>query len=168
MVHKVRQSALISQTAEYALCAVVHIAESGGGPLTTRAISRAMNIPAGYLSKVLRTLANGNIVSAQRGVGGGFTLNAPPKDLTLSDILKCVDGGMSRMLECPLGIPEHTSLCAVHTLLDNAAAQIESILNSTTIADLLDATLSDNGTINRCSEAPIQTYSNKVKPPNCQ
>ena len=36
------------------------------------------------------------------------------------------DGGLKRIVGCPLGIPGHTALCSLHRLLDDAMAAIEA------------------------------------------
>ena len=46
---------MISQSAEYALRAVVWLAGSPDSVLSTQDIARATRVPAGYLSKVLLT-----------------------------------------------------------------------------------------------------------------
>ena len=47
---------MISPTAEYALRAVVAIAQGGGGPVVTPTIAEITKVPPGYLPKVLQTL----------------------------------------------------------------------------------------------------------------
>lgn len=65
---------MISQTAEYALPAIVYFAENSGIGQTTDQIAKATQIPAAYLSKVLQQLSRAQIVQSQRGLGGGFSL----------------------------------------------------------------------------------------------
>ena len=66
---------MISQTAEYALRAIVYLAGQEL-PQTTQQIAATTRVPAGYLSKVLQALARGGLVHSQRGLHGGFTLAA--------------------------------------------------------------------------------------------
>ncbi len=63
---------MISQTSEYALRATIYLARHPSVSFTTRQIAEATGMPAGYLSKVLQTLARVGIVQSQRGLHGGF------------------------------------------------------------------------------------------------
>lgn len=127
---------MISQTAEYALRAVVHLADSRDAPQTTQQIAEKTRVPAGYLAKVMQTLGRSGIVHARRGLHGGFTLAVPPTELTVLDVVQAVDP-VQRIEHCPLGIPDHKTLCTLHARLDETAAMVEKTLGSSTIADLL-------------------------------
>lgn len=129
---------MISQTAEYALRAIVYLAGNGDTPRTTRQIADVTRVPVGYLAKVMQTLARSGIVRAQRGLHGGFALLAAPGELTVLDVVQAVDP-VRRIERCPLDIPEHTSLCPLHARLDDTAAMVEKSLGSSTIAELLTA-----------------------------
>lgn len=129
---------MISQTSEYALRAVVHLARIGGGPAVTEDIAKATKVPAGYLARVLRTLSKAGILSAQRGAGGGFALAKPAGKISVWDVLEATDTSLGRIEECPLGVEGHDiSLCSLHALLDRAVAHVESIFVGTSIQDIL-------------------------------
>ena len=97
---------VISQTAEYALRAVVVLGPQRGVPLTTRQIASRAQVPAGYLSKAVQALGRAGLVEGQRGLGGGFTLARPLKEITVLDVINAVDP-VHRIDRCPLGRPEH-------------------------------------------------------------
>lgn len=136
---------MISQTAEYALRAVVYLADNGDAPQTTQQIAEVTRVPAGYLAKVMQTLSRSGIVRARRGLHGGFALAVSPGDLSVLDVVQAVDP-VQRIEHCPLGIPEHRSLCPLHARLDDTAAMVEKALGASTIAELL--------TVSRRGEAP--------------
>src|SRR5689334_18543405 len=73
---------MVSQTAEYALRAVVCLGNQAGTPLTTQQIAEVTRVPVGYLAKVMQALGRGGIVSSQRGLHGGFTLARPMDELS--------------------------------------------------------------------------------------
>lgn len=128
---------MISQTAEYALRAVVFLAEHGPCAKTIQEIARATRVPAGYLSKVMQALARAHIVHSQRGLGGGFALAVSPSDITIYTVVQTVDP-IVRITRCPLDHPGHCEeLCALHQRLDEATAAIEESFRQSTVADLL-------------------------------
>jgi Rrf2 family protein len=128
---------VISQTAEYALRAVVFLAERPGNRWTTKAIAKVAHVPPGYLAKVMQSLAQAGVVSGQRGVNGGFALSRPPEDISILEVLEILDP-IRRIKECPLKLEAHAhQLCPLHTRIDEALAQIESSFRASTVADLL-------------------------------
>ncbi len=132
-------SIMISQTSEYALRAVVHLGmRQDPDPASAHEIAGAIKVPVGYLQKILRALARSGITVAQRGSGGGFALAKPPSAITVLDVLLASDTPVERIERCPLGIKGHTSLCALHRLLDSQIAQAQQTFASTTIADLIE------------------------------
>jgi Rrf2 family protein len=127
---------MISQTAEYALRAIVYLAGQQT-PQTTGEIAATTRVPAGYLSKVLQALARGGLVNSQRGLHGGFTLTADPKKLSVWEVIDAVDP-LQRIKTCPLGLKAHgVNLCPMHKRLDDALAAMEKAFKASTVAELL-------------------------------
>jgi Rrf2 family protein len=128
---------MISRTAEYALRAVVCLADQKDTPLTTQQIAEATRVPAGYLSKVLQALGRAGLVVSQRGLHGGFTLGQPAEQTSVLDVINAVDP-MQRIRKCPLGVKSHTgNLCPLHRRLDSAMEMVEHAFGRTTMAELL-------------------------------
>jgi Rrf2 family protein len=128
---------MLSQTAEYALRAIVFLADHPGEANTSEAIAAVTKVPIGYLAKIMQQLARDGLVSSQRGLHGGFTLEKNPRELTMYDVLQCIDP-ITRIKECPLKIEGHgTNLCQLHRRLDNAMQAIELAFRKTTINQLL-------------------------------
>ena len=132
---------IISQTAEYALRAVVCMAQSDikapGRVLTAPFIAEQTKVPSGYLLKVLQGLCRAGLVRSQRGIGGGFHLACNPQSTTIYDVVQAVDA-LPRIEECPLGNPEHTTLCPLHMQLDKAMETVEKAFKKATIAELVE------------------------------
>jgi Rrf2 family protein len=129
---------MISQTAEYALRAVVVLGSERDGPMTTQQIAARTLVPAGYLSKVLQALARAGFVEGQRGLGGGFALTRPLAEITVLDVINAVDP-VQRIDRCPMRRPEHEHrMCALHRRLDRGIELMEDLFGQTTIGELLD------------------------------
>jgi len=128
---------VFSQTVEYALRAVVHLASRCPAPRTTDQVAEATRVPRAYLSKVLQGLVRGGVVQSQRGLGGGMTLAKSPEDLTILEVVNAVEP-IQRIHTCPLGLAAHgVRLCPLHRRLDNALAMVEEAFATTTLAELL-------------------------------
>ena len=128
---------MISQTAEYALRAVVCLGGQGDTPLTTQQIAEVTRVPSGYLAKVLQALGRAGLVTSQRGLHGGFLLARPLDQLSVLDVINAVDP-LKRIETCPLGLPSHgTNLCPLHKRIDQAIAMVEQAFRDCTVAALL-------------------------------
>jgi len=128
---------MFSQTVEYSLRAVVHLADKSPEPQTTDQIATATLVPKAYLSKVIQGLNRAGIVHSKRGIGGGVTLVKTPDQLTILDVVNAVEP-IERIKHCPLGIKAHgVRLCPLHKRMDSALAMVESAFRNTTLAEVL-------------------------------
>ena len=128
---------MISQTAEYALRAVVYLGAQHGAPRTTAEISMATDAPVSSMSEVMQRLTRAGIVGCHHGLYGGFALNIALSDLTILDVV-CAVGAMRRIEQCPLGEPaEESGLCPLNQHLDHVMADAERTFNQTSMGALL-------------------------------
>lgn len=128
---------MVSQTAEYALRAMVALLSRKDATGTAQDLARESQVPLDYLSKVLNCLARAGVITSQRGRGGGFQPARPASQLTVLEVVAAVDP-VKRITRCPLGIPGHESLCPLHRKLDDAARSVEEAFGSTTIESLCE------------------------------
>ncbi len=129
---------MFSQTVEYAMRAMLHLAASSGTPQPAGDIAARTSVPHGYLSKVMRELVRAGLVSSQRGPRGGFVLARTPGEITMLDIVQIFDP-LERITRCPLGKPAHSVLCPMHARLDAAIANVQNELRATTLLDIASA-----------------------------
>jgi Rrf2 family nitric oxide-sensitive transcriptional repressor len=128
---------MFSNTVEYALRAIVHLAHESPSARTTAQIAEATRVPKDYLSKILQGLAEKGIVKTQRGVGGGVSLAIAPDKLTILDVVNAVDP-IVRYKTCPLNLPNHgANLCPLHKRMDAAMAAVEDAFCKSTLAEVL-------------------------------
>lgn len=129
---------MFSQTVEYALRAVVHLAAKAPAAQTTEQIAKATRVPQAYLSKVLQGLVQGGVVKSQRGIGGGMSLAKTPTQLTILEVVNAVDP-IKRITTCPLELASHgIRLCPLHRRVDNALAMVEDAFRRTTLQEVID------------------------------
>ncbi|HMB69654.1 MAG TPA: Rrf2 family transcriptional regulator [bacterium] len=127
---------MISQTAEYALRAAVHLARHQDRPVTGHAISDATAVPPTYLLKILAQLTRGGVVRSQRGPNGGYALARPALAVSAYDVVAAVDS-IPDLNRCPLGLSAHSGrLCPLHSRLREAAHLMHDALRRTSLHDL--------------------------------
>lgn len=130
---------MLSQTAEYALRAVLHLAETADGePVSVDAIAEALSLPRNYLSKTLHALAKADVLASTRGPGGGFQLAVPAERLSLLEIVAPFDD-LHRRRQCLLGRRRcaDESPCPAHERWKAVAEEVATFFRDTTVADLI-------------------------------
>lgn len=131
---------ILSDTAEYALRAVLYVARTASPERPTRSdeIARALGVPRNYLSKILHTLGKSGVLRSARGPQGGFQLAVEPEELVLARIVGTFDP-MELRRSCLLGRPECSDAnpCPAHPRWKGIADQVRGFFLQTTVADLL-------------------------------
>ncbi len=129
---------LLPQTAEYALRAMAHLATLAPGSSTRAAeISEATGIPAQYVWKIMRRLVLADLVSSQKGHGGGFALRRDPKSISFREILQAV-GFATEVNRCAFGWGRCSSSrpCPLHGTWSQLKDAFEQWSQRTTLAQI--------------------------------
>lgn len=129
---------MFSDTAEYALRAVLYLAEyQGSGPRPAAEIAERLQVPGNYLSKILHALARAGVIRSLRGKGGGFELNGSPQEISLLSVVSVFDSIDARR-RCLLGREECSDerACPVHARWGKLGEEIARFVRETTLADL--------------------------------
>ncbi|CAN5733285.1 hypothetical protein BH23GEM9_BH23GEM9_20600 [soil metagenome] len=132
--------ALLSHTAEYALRAILYIAQHETETELVRSdvVSEALDVPRNYLSKILHTLGRERILLSTRGPTGGFRLARDPDEISLLQVVQPFhDFGAPR--SCILGRPRCSDRnpCPAHNRWKGISEQVGDFFRNTTLGDLL-------------------------------
>jgi len=128
---------MLSQTVEYSLRAMASLAYHPDELIPTPDLAQMTHVPVNYLAKVLQTLGKANLITGRRGVGGGYKLARPAKDITLIEVINAVNP-IERIHTCPLGLENHgPNLCPLHHRIDQAAAAIIEVFSGATLEDMV-------------------------------
>src|SRR5437879_5229197 len=82
----------IPRKIEYALRAMIHLADDPDSVARGTEIAREEHIPKYYLEKVIRDLMRRGLVRARRGPGGGYQLARAPETVSFRDVIEAVEG----------------------------------------------------------------------------
>jgi Rrf2 family protein len=83
----------LSQKCAYALRALLHLARHGDRvPCSIAVIGEQQQIPGQFLQVIMRELRQGGFVASRRGKDGGYTLAKPPRELTLGEVIRFLEG----------------------------------------------------------------------------
>ena len=132
---------IYSRSAEYAIRALVRMAELGDGEYAlVKDIASESDIPQHFLSKILQDLARGGLLQSSKGPGGGFRLNVAAAAIPMMVIIEAVDG-RGRYDRCPGGCEECSDRapCGFHDSWMPLRSRIIGYLEGTSVADLRNA-----------------------------
>lgn len=83
----------VSAKSDYALRALIEIAgRDDHAAISAEEIGRLQDIPHGFLQAILADLRRAGVVMSQRGQAGGWRMAQDPKDVTVADVIRAVDG----------------------------------------------------------------------------
>ncbi len=129
---------LLSQTAVYAIKAVLHLAQAEGEVMVrVDDVAGALGVPRNYLSKILHTLARSGLLASTRGPRGGFRLAVDAAELTLAQVVDPF-GAVVAGPGCLLGRErcDERAPCPVHSRWREASTSMRSFFEETTVQDL--------------------------------
>jgi Rrf2 family protein len=130
---------VLSQTAEYALRAVLGIAaRSDGESVGAARLAGILGIPQNYLSKTLHQLARAGVLESTRGKLGGFRLARPAGQISLLEVVRPFDDLTGRRA-CLMGraVCSDHSPCVAHERWKLVAEQTADFFRETTVGDLV-------------------------------
>lgn len=131
----------------YAVMAVVDLVkQQTDKPVSLADIAGRQDISLSYLEQLFAKLRRAEIVASVRGPGGGYRLAKPASETCIADVILAVDETI-RATRCTPGSPQGcTGLptrCLTHDLWVELGNQVQSFLDSVSIADVVENRIGD-------------------------
>ncbi|MEM5383173.1 SUF system Fe-S cluster assembly regulator [Paraburkholderia phymatum] len=134
----------MSKLADYATVIMIAMAREPDAVKSAGTLAEATGIHAPTVSKVMKILARGGVLTSVRGVSGGYQLALPPQRITLSDVISLVDGpfGMTECSALP-GLCTQEAVCSARANWQMVNRLIFDALSLVSLADMARPTLSE-------------------------
>lgn len=110
----------------------------GEGPILLKDIATRQQISEPYLQHLFKPLKAAGLVTSMRGAHGGFALAKPPSEITVSEIIRTVEGSVA-LVEC-VDDPKaclRADLCVTRDIWTEIKKAMSGILESTTLQGLV-------------------------------
>jgi Rrf2 family iron-sulfur cluster assembly transcriptional regulator len=131
----------MTRGADYGARGVIRLARAPQGQIMlVSEIAAREGLPESYLAKIFQELARSGIVRSHRGAGGGFSLARPAEAITLRQIVEAIQGPLALNTCLDAGAAnacDQVATCALYPVLQRAQQQLVSILDETTLAELV-------------------------------
>lgn len=134
----------VSKKGEYALRAMIDLSLNyEKGSIQIRDISQREKIPEKFLEQILLMLKNAGLLQSRRGIGGGYNLIKPPKEITLAEVIRIIDGPLAP-LSCVsqwahVHCPEEKN-CGLYLVMLDVRNAIAAMLENITFEDVCKRT----------------------------
>ncbi len=138
----------ITKKGEYALEALLDLAFLyGEKTLTLRELSVKNRIPYKFLEQIMMVLKRHQFVESIKGKFGGYSLARSPKEITLGEVIRAIEGSLSPIATTPemkkrTKQDKHPGLYFAFLEVRNAIADI---LDQKTLADVCEKSLELGG-----------------------
>ena len=134
---------MLSKKTKYGIKALVYLArQENRTPVQISSISKSENISQKFLESILLTLRKNGILGSKKGKGGGYYLLKEPKDITMTTVMRVLEGPIAMVPCVSLNFYEKCedcpdeSVCAVHKLMLQVRDNTLEIFRNSTLADL--------------------------------
>jgi Rrf2 family protein len=137
---------MISQKTKYAIKALITLAEeqaAGGNSLRIEEIAKRSNTPKRFLEHILIDIRNAGVIGSRRGRDGGYMLIKPPASISVSDVLRMIDGPiaplpcLSRRAYQRCDDCDDEATCRIRRMFGDLYAAYLLMVESLTLADLM-------------------------------
>ncbi len=127
----------MSTRARYGLRMLIELARSSKETIPLRTIAHRLGVSKKYLERIAKTLEDSGIITATRGVKGGYRLRIDPEEIKIYDILSSLEGNLA-LSDCFLHHCRKESDCLANRFWLKLGQNIRSFLNRQSLADLLE------------------------------
>jgi Rrf2 family protein len=154
-----RETIMLTKKAKYALQAVLVLAENHEkGPMLISSIAEETRAPRKFLELILLELKKRGMLSSRKGRGGGYELGLPPEKITVGEVVRLIDGPLAplpcvsvmayrKCTEC-----ENETTCGIRMVMKEVRDSIASILDGTTLVDVLERVEAAKGRVRRAAQ----------------
>src|ERR1035437_1276580 len=104
-------------------------------PIQLREIAETYNLPFKFLEQIAIALKGAGWIHGQRGKEGGYVLSISPRQLTMGDVLRLLEGDQSSSKATSHHSPQEE---AIEAFLDRCKAAVDHVSEHTSLADLLE------------------------------
>jgi len=130
----------LSTRGRYGIHAMYDLAKHyGDGPQSIKLIAERQGIPEAYLEQLIAILRKEQLVISNRGAQGGYRLSREPKDMTVGDVLRALEGGLN-LVDCLLEEDScgKTCACPSRVVWMKIRDGLNSIVDGITLQDMID------------------------------
>lgn len=113
----------------------------GQGPISIKEISDRQGISEPYLEQLFSSLRKSGLVTSIRGAQGGYILSYEPKDISVGDIIRVLEGPIAPadcVLEEDPVICKKRETCVTREIWAEIRDSINKVIDNINLADMVE------------------------------
>ena len=109
------------------------------GPLSIKEIAARQGVSVSYLEQLLNQLRKADLISSQKGPGGGYVIRKKPDEISVGMILNSLEGpvAITQCLDPEADGCKRVEGCVARLLWKSLGEKIEDFLDTINLNDLL-------------------------------
>jgi len=135
---------MLTNKGKYGIKAIIHLAKLEAGETAQVAhIAQTNNISKKFLDAILLDLRNAGMLRSKKGPGGGYALAKPARAIKVGAVIRALEGPIA-----PIACASRSAFracedcgdietCAVRSVMSEVRDAMASVIDNTTIADLV-------------------------------
>src|SRR5260370_8894417 len=96
---------ILTKLADYGVIVATHLAAYPNRQLTAGTVATETRLPQATVAKLLKALAHAGLVTAARGVGGGYRLARSATSISVAEVVAAIDGDIG-LTQCSVHVDE--------------------------------------------------------------
>ena len=129
----------LSKRTEYGLRAIVQLARLEPRTyIQSKDLVAREDLPNKFLESILLALRRGGFLESKVGSGGGYRLSRPPKDISVGELIRRLEGRLTVKEEPAVADPSPGQV-AFHLLNERLTDAVDHVLDAMTLEQLLEA-----------------------------
>ena len=108
------------------------------GTLALKSIAREQDISEKYLEQIINPLTKSGLVKSYRGAQGGYILTREPKDITMGEVLRILEGSLSPVDCVDNPMCPNSDTCVSLSIWKKMKEALDDVVDNISLADMAE------------------------------
>jgi FeS assembly SUF system regulator len=129
----------LSRLTDYAVTLLTQMVSEGKGLWAASDLAAKSGVPLPTVSKILKQLSKAGVITAQRGVFGGYHLTRPAADISIATIIEAMDGPIA-LTDCAEGGDQDCriqTICPMSGHWNKVNKAVRTALDAVSLVDMV-------------------------------
>ena len=129
----------VSTRGRYALRLMLDLAlNNTGEPVRLKDVAKRQEISEKYLEQIINPLTKSGLVKSYRGAQGGYILTREPKDITIGEVLRILEGSLSPVDCVDNPMCPNSDTCVSLSIWKKMKEALDDVVDNISLADMAE------------------------------
>lgn len=130
----------LTRHSDYGVLILTHLARAAAvEPVSSRSVAEDTGLSLPMVSKILKLLSSGGLLTSYRGIKGGYELAHAPEAISIARVVEALEGpiALTECIENTPGSCDLEALCQVRDIWQRVNYFVRKALEDVSLADML-------------------------------